>query len=207
MNAVSVVPGAPTAGYTVSYQLDMGVMKFEAAPKSSFVIVNDNLLQDPDFQAAFETKTGVAQTPWVMDWRNPQSAMQYIGLGRGSTVNISWPDLQTVVGQLSLYPEQLSGAIDVRKCHCIYLHSSNLTNYKCLGPAGSRSILAKIPVNAGHGGVLVHQHSGHILDYTPCGGITTQTLSFDLRSGDNEPIDLRGGFVSFTLLFAMAPVH
>lgn len=207
MNAVSVVPNASTAGYTVSYKLDMGVMKFEAAPNSSFALVNDNLLQDPGFQAAFETKTGQAQTPWTMDWRNTQSAMQYIGLGRSSTVNILWPELQTVVGQLSLYPEQFSGAIDVRKCHCIYLHSSNLTNYKCLGPAGSRSILAKIPVNAGHGGVLVQQHSGHILDYTPCGGITTQTLSFDLRSGDNEPIDLRGGSVSFTLLFAMAPAH
>ena len=171
----------------------MGVMKFEAAPNSSFALVDDGFLQDSDFQAAFETKTGLAQTPWVMDWRNPQSAMQYIGLGRGSTVNISWPDLQTVVGQLSLYPEQFSGAIDERKCHCIYLHSSNLTNYKRLGPAGSRSILAKIAMNYGHGGVLVHQHSGHVLDYTPCGGITTQTLSFDLRSGDNEPIDLRWG--------------
>ena len=209
MNAVSVVPDASTtAGYKVNYELDMGVMKFEAADNGwGFVIVNDNLLGDPDFQAAFETKTGLAQTPWVMDWRNQQSAMRYIGLGKASTVNILWPDLQTVLNQVGLYPEQFSGAIDVRKCHCIYLHSSNITNYKCLGPAGSRSILAKIPVNQGHGGVLVHQHSGHVLDYTPCGGITTQTLTFDLRSGDNEPIDLRGGFVSFTLRFAMAPVH
>ena len=129
MNAVSVVPDASTAGYTVTYELDMGVMKFEAADNGwGFVIVDDNLLEDPDFQAAFETKTGLAQTPWVMDWRNPQSAMQYIGLGRGSTVNISWPTLQNVVNQLSLYPEPCSGAIDVRTCHCVYLHSSNLTN-------------------------------------------------------------------------------
>ena len=120
--------------------------------------------------------------------------------------NLSWPALISVIQSNGLFTLEHSGAIDVRRCASIYLHSTTLTNYKCLGPAGSRSILAKIPVNAGQGNVLVYQHSGHILDYTPCGGSTLQTINFDLRSGDNEPIDLRVGFVSFTLLFGLAPI-
>ena len=204
MNAASTSSGAD---YAVIYDHDEGAIKFTAATNTTFFLVHDDLLTDPGFQAALETKTGAARTPWTPDWRNTRSAMQYLGFGRASTRNLSWNLLQNIVNAPNLLTEQTSGAIDVRKCHCIFLHSSDLTNYKCLGPAGSRSILAKIPVNVGHGGVLVHQHSGHILDYTPCGGITTQTLNFDLRSSDNEPVDLRGGFVSFTLLFALAPVH
>ena len=117
---------------------------------------DDGLLGDPDFQAASETKTGTAQAPYIIDWRNTRSAMQHIGLGKGSTKNLPWPSLQSIAKALSLLPEQFSGAIDARKWHCIYIHSSNLTNYKCLGPAGSSSIRAKIPAHAGHGGVIVH---------------------------------------------------
>ena len=132
--------------------------------------------------------------------------MQYIGLGRRSTKNLSWPALISVIQSNGLFTLEHSGAIDVRRCASIYLHSTTLTNYKCLGPAGSRSILARIPVNAGQGNVLVLQHSGNVLDFVPCGGSTLQTINFDLRSDDNEPIDLRGGFVSFTLLFGLAPI-
>ena len=99
-----------------------------------------------------------------------------------------------------------TGAVDVRRTHSLCLHSPTLTNYTCLGPAGSRSILARVPVASGYGSILHQQHSGHILDYTPCGGVTLQTIRFELRNSDNEPVDLRGGHVSFTLLFAAAPL-
>ena len=205
MNQVSLDASAP---YTVTYSEDLGAMVFSRPVVSdrSFFIVNDDLLETTGFQNAMVCRTGVNQDPWTPDYQNPRSAMQYIGLGRRSTKNLSWPALISVIQSNGLFTLEHSGAIDVRRCASIYLHSTTLTNYKCLGPAGSRSILAKIPVNAGQGNVLVYQHSGHILDYTPCGGSTLQTINFDLRSGDNEPIDLRGGFVSFTLLFGLAPI-
>ena len=92
------------------------------------------------------------------------------------------------------------------RAHCAST-APNLTNYKCVGPAGGRSILARVNVTSGYGSVLHQQHSGHILDYTPCGGVTLPTVRFfELRNADNEPVDLRGGHVSFTLLFAAAPL-
>ena len=44
INTVTVVPAAY---YTVTYETSMGVMKFEAAANSSFLIVDDGLLGDP----------------------------------------------------------------------------------------------------------------------------------------------------------------
>ena len=151
-------------------------------------------------------RTGVNQDVWTPGYRTPRSAMRYIGLGRRSTTNLSWAAQISVIQGNGLFTLEHSGAIDARRCASVYLHSTTLTNDKCLGPRGSRPILAKIPVNTGQGNVLVYQHNGHILDYTPCGGSTLQTVNFDLRSGVNKPIDLRGGFVSFTLLFGLAPI-
>ena len=80
-----------------------------------------------------------------------------------------------------------TGALDLRANHCIYLHSPTLTNYKVLGPAGSRSSIARIAVNSGYGSILTHQHSGHPLEYIPCGGVTLRTLSCEVRNA-NAPI-------------------
>ena len=91
--------------------------------------------------------------------------------------------------------------VDVRRCHCVYLHSSTLTNYKCVGPAGSRTCIAKIHATAGSGSVLTYSHNGNLLDNTPCGGVALSTLEFDLRNSEGLPVDLRGGFVSSTLIF------
>ena len=94
-----------------------------------------------------------------------------------------------------------TGALDLRANHCVYLHSPTLAHYKVLGPAGSRSCIARIAVNSGYGSILTHQHSGHVLDYIPCGGVTLRTLSFELRNANNEVVDMRGGHVSFSIIF------
>ena len=132
--------------------------------------------------------------------------MQLLGLGRRSSRNTSYATLYLATLQNFLLVSATTGAVDVRRTHSLCLHSPNLTNYKCIGPAGSRSILARVPVTSGYGNILHQQHSGHILDYTPCGGVTLQTIRFELRNTDNEPVDLRGGHCSFTLLFATAPL-
>ena len=65
--------------------------------------------------------------------------------------------------------------------------------------------MARIAVNSGHGSILTHQHSGHVLDYIPCGGVTLRTLSFELRNANNEVVDMRGGHVSFSIIFFSFP--
>ena len=129
--------------------------------------------------------------------------MSLFGLGHRSSENVSL--LTLVALNNNLGNDHNTGALDLRANHCIYLHSPTLTNYKVLGPAGSRSCLARIAVNSGYGSILTHQHSGHVLDYIPCGGVTLRTLSFDLRNANNEVVDMRGGHVSFSIIFSVSP--
>ena len=121
-------------------------------------------------------------------------------------MNTSYGALLQASFQDSLLTATNTGAVDIRRNHSLCLQSPTLTNYKCLGPAGSRSILARLNFTSGYGSILHQQHSGHVLDYTPYGGVTLQTIRFELRNADNEPVDLRGGHISFSLLFAAAPL-
>ena len=134
-----------------------------------------------------------------MSFANPKSAMSLLGFGPRSSEHQLMPVLIAWGNNLGNY--HYSGALDLCENHCIYLHSPNLTNYKVLGPAGSRSVLARVAVNSGYGSNLTHQHSDHPLDYIPCGGVTLRTLQFDLRNANNQPVDMRGGHVSFSILF------
>ena len=206
VNAASVLGG----GYTVTYLEDSGTMLVNRAQESntvnSFWLVDDDLISNANFQQLFSTVTTPSLTPYTLNYNAPQSCMQLLGLGRRSSMNTSYATLYLATLQAFLLTSASTGAVDVRRTHSLCLHSPTLTNYKCLGPAGSRSILARVPVTSGYGSILHQQHSGHILDYTPCGGVTLQTIRFELRNSDNEPVDLRGGHVSFTLLFAAAPL-
>ena len=206
MNAASVLAG----GYAVTYQDDSGTMLIACAQESntvnSFWLVDDDLLSNASFQQLFNTVTTPALTPYTLNYNSPQSCMQLLGLGHRSSMNTSYTTLYLATLQNFLLISATTGAVDVRRTHSLCLHSPNLTNYKCIGPAGSRSILARVLVTSGYGSILHQQHSGHILDYTPCGGVTLQTIRFELRNTDNEPVDLRGGHCSFTLLFATAPL-
>ena len=206
MNAASVLGG----GYTVTYQEDSGTMSIarpsEDTTVNSFWLVDDDLLRDTNFQQLFSTVTTPSLTPYTLNYAQPASCMQLLGLGRRSSMNTSYTTLYLATLQASLLTSVSTGAVDVRRTHSLCLHSPTLTNFKCLGPAGSRSILAKVPVTSSYGSILHQQHSGHLLDHTPCGGIALQTISFKLTNADNEPVNLRGGHILFCLLFATAPL-
>jgi hypothetical protein len=99
-----------------------------------------------------------------------------------------------------------TGHIDVRNYHNLYLHSSTLTGYHSMGPMGVRSVLARIPVHTEYGQLISKQHSALIHDYVDCGALSLRTLQFSLRDGNNREVDLRGGNISFTLLFCQTPI-
>ena len=139
-----------------------------------------------------------------MNFSNPESAMPLVGLGPRNNVNKLMDHLVALGDDLG--NEHYTGALDLRANHCICVHSPTLTNYKVLGPAGSRSVIARVAVNSGYGSILTHQHSGHVLDYIPCGGATLRTLSFELRNANNELVFMRGGHVSFSIMFSATPL-
>ena len=119
--------------------------------------------------------------------------MSLLGLGHRASENVS---LSTLVALNNILGnDHNAGAPDLRANHCIYLHSPSHTNYKVLGPSGGRSCLARIADNSGYGSILTHQHSGHMMDYMPCGGVALRTLSFELRNANREVVDMRGGHV------------
>ena len=206
MNAASILGSV----YNVTYNEDAGTVSIALAQVSgtvnSFYPVDDDLLRNTSFQLLFNTLTTPALTPYTLDYNNTQSCMQLLGLGRRSSLNTNYGALLEATLQDSLLTTTTTGAVDIRRTHSLCLHSPTLTNYKCLGPAGSRSILARLNVTSGYGSILHQSHSGHLLDYTPCGGVTLQTIRFELRNADNEPVDLRGGHISFSLLFADSPL-
>ena len=206
MNESSIM--RPTPGYVVTFEEGLGASKFSrvSTPDKTFILANDDLLQQlSSHNVIFQTyddNNGIQ--PWTMNYTNPKSAMSLLGLGPRSSENITLFDLLSLGNDLG--NEHYTGALDLRANHCIYLHSPSLTNYKVLGPAGSRSVLARVAVNSGYGSMFTHQHSGHPLDYVPCGGATLRVLQFDLRNARNELVDMRGGRVSFSIMFSAAPL-
>ena len=189
--------------YVLTYELDNQQMKFTRADAAqSFFLVNDDLLHTPAFQSSLIPRTGTAATPYNINYKNPQSLMQLLGLGKRGSRNTLWPELFRLLQGSTLGTEFFTPAVDVRRHHCIYLHSPTLTNFRVLGPSGSRSCIARVPVTSGYGSILTSQHSGHVLDSIPCGGVTLRTLQFELRNAYNQPVDLRGGHISFSIIFS-----
>ena len=206
MNAASVLTDS---NYVVSFDSNNNVLNFSRSSTAdkTFFLVNDDLLRNEDFRAntvlkTFDTSNG--RVPWTMNYARPASALPLIGLGPRSSQNASYADILALGDALG--NAHSSAALDLRSVHTVYLHCPTLTNYKVLGPAGSRSIIARVAVDGLPGSILTHHHSGHVLDYIPCGGVTLQTLKFDVRNAQNEQINMRGGHISFSIMFSAAPL-
>lgn len=94
----------------------------------------------------------------------------------------------------------LSGFVDVRRVHSIYLHT-DFGNHNCISPTGSRSVFAKIPVNVGYGGLIQYISSGLEHDFVECGSSALSTLRVDLRDAEGLPLERNGTSFSLTLVF------
>ena len=216
MNAVSLfnASGTPyavvydtnknTFTVTLSYTHPLPMMQHYPG----FLIVNQDLLGDSGFQSYFSGKTKIGNTlaPYALNFRDTQDCLGLLGFSRGASGNVKWPQLEADLAAQQLPTVQTTQHVDVRSRHVIYLHSNALSNLRTIGPAGSRTVCARIPVNSMFGGIVTRTHSGHPLDCVPCGGRTLRTLDFQVKDSFNELVDFRGGHVSFELLFAPKPL-
>ena len=175
-----------------------------------FFVINQDLLADEGFQAyaANRTLQGPSQTAYALNFRDPQDCLGLLGFSKGASGNTQWSQLQTTLGGSppTLPTSQVTQAVDVRHRHVLYLHSNALSNLRVIGPAGSRSVIARIPVTSLFGGLVTRAHSGHPLDCVPCGSRTLRTLDFQLKDSFAQLVDLHGGHISFELLFAQKPL-
>ena len=209
MNEVSIFI---STAYNVTYDTNKNLLNIALtyqhplpafATYPGFFIVNSDLLGDPSFQSFVNGRYS-----YSLNFGSPEDCCGLLGLARGSSANTHWPALQTLLSNTppSLPTTVSTGSLDMRHRHVLYLHSNALSNLRIIGPAGSRSVIARIPVTSIYGGIILQQHSGHPLDCVPCGGRTLRTLDFQLKDSSGNLVDLYGGAVSFQLLFAPRPL-
>ena len=170
----------------------------------SFFIPNETLLNDSSFQAQMTNTMTAGSVPYIVDWRNLQNSHGMFGLGRRTSVGLDFSQFMTLLTG-PLFTTQETGAVDTRRAHNVYIHSQELSNKNVLGVAGSRSCICKIPVISAMGDVLYQPHSGHTYDFIDVSNRTFSCLSFELRDGEGNQLDLRGGTLSLELLFTSRP--
>jgi hypothetical protein len=184
-----------------------------------FRLCSAKVLSDATFRAYAEqhllyNNNGAAfpnssPTAYTLNWSNPEEASGLLGLDADVSVGAAAAAMNTLIANDATsyqWPTTSStGTVDVRNVECVDLHSNALSNFSTIGPAGSRTTLARIPVTGLAGSVLAKQHSGNVHDYTDCSPKMLQVLDFAIRNSDNQIIDVHGGHVSFELVFAPVP--
>ena len=193
------------SSYSASYIPSLNVIRLVSSD-GGFQLVNQDMLRDAAFQDYFSTRSETVAGTFSVFWPSPGDCCGLLGLASGGSKNITFAALQGVMVDVGLPGQGDTGHVDVRRRHAVYLHSQALANLRALGPGGSRTVLARVPVDTTFGAVLAKQHTGHPLDYQVCGGRTLRTLDFSVRDSFNRLVDLRGGHVSFELLFTPKPL-
>ena len=224
MNAVSFF-GPST--YTLSYSntLHVATMTLNYAGHNtygsyhSFIPVSAKVLANTALQAYAQSHkltntNGQAypssvQATYGLSTTTPESADGLFGIDSHQDAGFRAVELLATLNNTDLttqFPKTyVSNEVDVRNVHTLYLHSNALSNFSAIGPAGSRSVLARLPVTSLSGGVLYKQHSGNMHDVQDCSGKMLSVLDFSVRNSKNEIVDLHGGAVSFEIIFAPLP--
>jgi hypothetical protein len=96
----------------------------------------------------------------------------------------------------------VSGFVDLRRAHNIYVHSPSFGNYNTVAPGGVRTVLCKIPAEVGTGGLVRWSTGGSSFDYIECGVRSLHVLRLELKDADGNLLDLQCTSFSLTLLFA-----
>ena len=171
----------------------------------SFFVPDDSLLALPAFQAQADPRT-VGFASYTMDWRQPQSCLGIMGLGKASSAGTSLSSFLALLASTDLNITQETGSIDVRRLHNVYIRSRALSNNSIVGPPQSQTLLCKIPVTNLMGDVLSRYHNGAVHDYIACSNRSLSTLDFFVTDYEGNPVDLRGGTLSIELLFCSQPI-
>ena len=227
MNAVSFFG---SSAYTVSYSssLHNATISLSAAGDSSFpnfhgfIPVSGNVLQDSTLSAYAATKTlvntsgnsyplGATQSAYSFNTGNLEDASGLFSLDTHVDNGFRAAELMATLsnnGTSTQFPKTATtNEVDVRNIHTLYVHSNSLSNFSAIGPAGSRSVIARLPVTGLSGSVLFKQHSGNPHDIIDCSGKMLRILDFTIRNAQNQIVDLHGGSLSFELVFAPLPTN
>jgi hypothetical protein len=153
--------------------------------------------------------SGATPTAYSINYGDPESASELFSMDYNEDPGFRAVSLLLTLnanGTGTTWPKNYtSGEVDVRNVDTLYVHSNALSNFSAIGPKGSRSVLARIPVTGLSGSVLFKQHSGNLHDIIDCSGKMLRLLDFSVRNSHNQIVDLHGGSLSFELVFAPMP--
>jgi len=133
-----------------------------------------------------EVSTTYSSITWggeSFDRSNPQSANDIFKFVKPMDVNAT---LNT-------------GFLNLNHINNVYITSPNLGSFDTIATF-SNNIIKKVPVNAGYGFMIVDQYMS-TNDYLNCSRQTLRTLEFHLRDGRGREIDLKGMYVTFSIVF------
>lgn len=227
MNAVTFFG---SSAYTMSYSssLHNATISLSAAGDSSFpnyhgfIPVSGNVLQDATLSAYAATRIlyntsgnsyplGSIQQNFSFTISNLEDASGLISLDTHIDNGFRAAELMATLnnnGTSTQFPKTATtNEVDVRNIHTFYLHSNALSNFSAIGPAGSRSVIARLPVTGLSGSVLFKQHSGNPHDIIDCSGKMLRIFDFTIRNSQNQIVDLHGGSLSFELVFSALPTN
>jgi hypothetical protein len=94
-----------------------------------------------------------------------------------------------------------SGFLDLFPIRNLYLTCSGLGNFNTMSVSGDRSIVKKIPVNAGYGEMIFDQSVVGI-DYLDCSHQSLSRIGFQLKDVFGRVVDLHGNHFSFSIVFS-----
>ena len=136
------------------------------------------------------------------------------GVGTGSTQQLlrvsntlSFMLADSPLSKIVSFPQvsatsHTSGFVDLRRVHNIFVHSPSFGNYNTVAPGGVRTVLCKIPVEVGYGGLVRWSTGGSSFDYIECGVRSLHLIRLELKDADGNFLDLQGTAFSMTLLFS-----
>ena len=188
------------ATYSCSYEAGQNHLLITATPADPsdphfFAPVGDFPLTDRGFHDFTWPALTQYDASLNYDYTNPTTANSLLGIttnvqpGGGGLEPVFAGSYQTTT-------------VDVRTVSAIYLHSENLGVYNTIGPNGTHSIIHRIPIRDAYGSVIHDQHSGLIDDVVDCSQQSFRTLQFSIRDACGNLVDLQGGYVTFSILFA-----
>ena len=97
--------------------------------------------------------------------------------------------------------DQVSGFVDLRRAHSIFIHMPSFGAGNTIGVSGMRNILAKVPVDVGYGQAIHWNMSGSDHDSVEVGTHSLNILKIELRDVAGNILDLKGSHWSATLVF------
>ena len=98
-----------------------------------------------------------------------------------------------------------TGFVNLNHINNVYITSPNLGSFDTLATF-SNNVIKKVPVNAQCSFMVVDQVMS-TNDFLNCSRQTLRTLEFHLRDGRGREIDLKGMYITFSIVFNLSLIH